>query len=264
MTESDRAPDELVRAQGRDARLSETFVSLADTLVDDYDIVDFLDFLVASCVDLFDVSAAGILLRDPRGSLSPVASSNEETRLLELFQLQNDEGPCLESVRSGTEVGSADLAQEHDRWPRFAPAALEVGFRSVQALPMRLRQDTIGGLNLFSAGQPPLTSAERGVAQALADVATVGILQQRSLHRASLLAEQLQAALDSRIVIEQAKGVLAARGGVDMATAFESLRGYARSSNLKLSVVADDLVHRRLDARVVLAPARSRRDQQSS
>src|SRR6476619_1122101 len=160
-------------------------------------------------------------------------------------------------------VSSADLAQEHDRWPRFAPAALEVGFRSVQALPLRLRHDTIGGLNLFSAAQPPLTNAARGVAQALADVATVGILQQRSLHRASLLAEQLQAALDSRIVIEQAKGVLAASGAVDMATAFESLRGYARGSNLKLSAVADDLVRRRLDAHVVLASARDRRKQES-
>jgi hypothetical protein len=256
MTEDGRARRE---NDVRDVRLSATFVALADTLVADYDIVDFLDFLVASCVDLFDVTAAGILLRDPRGNLSPVASSNEETRLLELFQLQSDEGPCLDSIRTGIMVGAPDLTLEYDRWPRFAPAALEVGFRSVQALPMRLRTDTIGGLNLFSAGQPPLAGSERDLAQALADVATVGILQQRSLHRASMLAEQLQAALDSRISIEQAKGVLAASGGVDLATAFDSLRRYARGSNQKLSSVAADVAQRRLDPRQVLAVSPSAR-----
>jgi ANTAR domain-containing protein/GAF domain-containing protein len=227
MTEDGRTRENAVR----DLRLSATFVALADTLVADYDIVDFLDFLVASCVDLFDVTAAGILLRDARGNLRPVASSNEETRLLELFQLQNDEGPCLDSIHTGIMVSAPDLTLEHDRWPRFAPAALEVGFRSVQALPMRLRTDTIGGLNLFSSGQPPLAGSERDLAQALADVTTV----------------------DSRISIEQAKGVLAASGGVDMATAFDSLRRYARGSNQKLSSVAADLAQRRLDPRQVLA-----------
>ena len=253
-----RGPVTRPPGHGRENLLSETFVSLADTLVADYDIVEFLDFLVASCMELFDVSAAGIVLLDARGNLSPMASSNEETRLLELFELQNAEGPCLEAVGSGRVVASTDLTQDHARWPKFAPAALRVGFRSVQALPLRLRSENIGGLNLFGAHQPPLTPAERDVAQALADVATVGILQQRSLHRASLLAEQMQAALDSRIVIEQAKGILAESGRLDMNAAFEALRAYARGSNQKLGIVAEALARRRLDPATVLAGRRTR------
>jgi GAF domain-containing protein len=260
MTDGRSTEESATRPPGRrrENLLSETFVSLADTLVADYDVVDFLDFLVASCMDLFDVSAAGIVLLDARGNLSPMASSNEETRLLELFELQNAEGPCLEAVSSGRVVTSSDLTQDHERWPKFAPAALGAGFRSVQSLPMRLRSDNIGGLNLFCAHQPPLTPAERDVAQALADVATVGILQQRSLHRASLLAEQMQVALDSRIVIEQAKGILAESGRLDMSAAFEALRGYARGSNQKLGIVAEALARRRLDPATVLAGRRTR------
>jgi GAF domain-containing protein len=245
--------------RARESLLSETFVSLADTLVDDYDIDGFLDLLVASCMGLFDISAAGIVLVDARGNLSPTASSNEEARVLGLFELQSAEGPCLESVSSGRVVASADLTREHERWPKFAPAALGAGFRSVQSLPMRLRAENIGGLSLFGAEQPPLTPEQREVAQALADVATVGILQQRSLHRASLLAEQMQTALDSRVVIEQAKGILAESGRLDMSSAFEAMRGYARGSNQKLGLVAEALAGRRLDPATVLAAGRRNR-----
>jgi GAF domain-containing protein len=234
------------------ARLAERFVSLADTLVDDYDVVELLDRLVNTSVELLDVTAAGLLLMDGSGTLHPMASSNEDARLLELFQLQNEEGPCLESVRTGAVVDVPDLEEALDRWPRFSRAALDRGFRSVHAVPLRLREERIGGLNLFSAGQPPLGKADHRVVQALADVATIAILQQRSLSVAGVLAEQLQNALNSRIVIEQAKGVLAESGGLEMGVAFEVLRVHARSTNQRLSDVAELLVTRQLDAADVL------------
>jgi GAF domain-containing protein len=187
---------------------------------------------------LFDVSAAGLLLDDQRGHLAVVASSSEETRLLELFQLQSNEGPCLDCVSSGAPVTSGDLEFDRDRWPLFVPVALDAGFRSVAAVPLRLRNQVIGGLNLFDAKAKQVVAEDRRLAQALADVATIGILQHRSAHRSVQLAEQLQHALNSRVVIEQAKGVLAERNGVGMDVAFVALRQHARNANLKLTDVA--------------------------
>ena len=229
-------------AHERDALLAQQFVTLADTLVDDFDLVDLLDRLVRSCVDLLHVTTAGLLVIGQSGALHPLAASTEATRVLELFQLQNDEGPCLDCVRTGKVIAVPDIADAEARWPRFARAIAEAGFQSVHALPMRLRRETIGSLNLFNADRPPLQEHEQRIAQALADVATIGILQQRSLERSSQLAEQLQKALDSRIVIEQAKGVLAEFGGVDMDVAFDALRLHARSNNLKLGDTALALV----------------------
>jgi GAF domain-containing protein len=237
------------------AQLAERFVGLADTLVDDYDVVELFSLLVTTSVELLDVTAAGLLLMDSEGTLHPVASSNEDARLLELFQLQNEEGPCLESVRSGAVVNVPDLNEALERWPRFSRAALERGFKSVHAVPLRLRDERIGGLNLFSGEQPPLGVADHRVAQALADVATIAILQQRSLSVAGVLAEQLQNALNSRVVIEQAKGVLAESGNLEMGAAFEALRAHARSTNQRLSDVAEQLVTRRVDAAAVIARA---------
>jgi GAF domain-containing protein len=235
----------------REQLLAETFVVLADTLVDDYDVVDLLHELVDACVNLLGVTAAGLLLDDQRGNLAVVASSNEETRLLEVLQLQSDAGPCLDCVRTGVPVTVDDLDAEQARWPVFAAAALSAGFRSVAAVPLRLRTETIGALNLFHRAPRPVAVNDRRLAQALADVATIGILQRRSTHRSAMMAEQLQHALNSRIVIEQAKGVLAERNGVDMDAAFAALRRYARNHNRKLSELAMDVVRGQIDPTAV-------------
>ena len=240
-------------AGGRDREqlLAETFVTLADTLVDDYDVVDLLHQLVDACVNLLGVTAAGLLLDDQRGNLAVVASSNEETRLLEVLQLQSDAGPCLDCVRTGAPVSVDDLNADQDRWPAFAAAAMSIGFRSVAAVPLRLRTETLGALNMFHSAPQPVALSDRRLAQALADVATIGILQRRSTHRSTMMAEQLQHALNSRIVIEQAKGVLAERNGVDMDAAFTALRRYARNHNRKLSELALDVVRGEVDPTAV-------------
>jgi len=217
--------------------LSETFVELTDTMVADFDIIDFLHVLTRRSVELLDVSAAGLLLADPRGELRVVAASSEAARVLELFQLQSDQGPCLDCFRSGRPVSAADLRADQ-RWPRFAAAAEQAGFRAVQALPMRLRDQVIGALNLFRGTVGAFDPEVVHVGQALADVATISLLHDRSMRRTDTLNEQLQTALNSRVVIEQAKGKLAERLGVDVNQAFALLRDQARNRNQRLSDVA--------------------------
>jgi transcriptional regulator with GAF, ATPase, and Fis domain len=218
--------------------LSRTFVELTDTMVAGFDMIDFLHVLTGRSVELLDVSAAGLLLADPRGELRVVAASSEAARLLELFQLQSDQGPCLDCFRSGQPVTVTDLRAQAGRWPRFSAAARDAGFTAVQALPMRLREQVIGALNLFRAAPGPFDPAGISIGQALADVATISLLQERGLRHSETLNEQLQAALESRVIIEQAKGKLAERLGVDTDQAFSLLRDFARSRNLRLSDLA--------------------------
>jgi GAF domain-containing protein len=231
----------------REHALASTFVMFAEALVDDYDVVDLLDRLVHGCVELLGTSAAGLLLKDRNENLAVVASSGEESRLLEICQLQSDEGPCLDCVRTGVPVICRDLSAEAARWPTFAPAALDAGFTSVLAVPMRLRERTIGGLNLFNVGPLALSADDQRLAQALADVATIGVLQQRAAQQSFLLTEQLQRALNSRVLVEQAKGVLAERHRVSVDLAFDALRRFARNHNLKLAELSQAVVRGDLD-----------------
>lgn len=222
-------------------QLADVFVEMADTLVDEFDTIEFLHVLTARCVQLLGVSAAGLLLTDQQNTLQVVAASSERTRLLELFQLQTDQGPCVDCFRTGQPVSVADLPSA-GRWPAFTAAAAEVGFAAVHAMPMRLRTEVIGALNLFDTTPGPLAEAKLRIGQALADVATIGLLQQRAIHRRDTLTEQLQTALESRVLIEQAKGVLAERLHLDMDEAFTLLRGYARNNNRRLSDLAQTVV----------------------
>jgi len=228
-------------------RLATTFVELADSLVDDYDVIDLLHLLTERCVELLQVDAAGIVLGDPRGRLHLAASSNEQVRLLELFELQTDEGPCHDCYVEGQPTRADRLNAGSHRWPRFAAAAGAAGYETVHALPLRCRDNIIGALNLFWAQPADVLDDDLRVAQALADVSTIAILQERVSSSRETLATQLQNALNSRIVIEQAKGVLAERDGVDMGTAFDSLRRAARSSNRRLADLAGDVVEGRDD-----------------
>jgi len=225
----------------REALLSQTFVELADTLVDEFDIIELLTVLTDRCVALLDAGAAGILLADHDGVLHVMAASTEQARLLELFQLQNQQGPCLDCFTSGRPVVERGF-EAADRWPRFHAEAVAAGFRSVQALPLRLRDITIGALNVFLDDRAGLEDADIVIAQALADAATIAILHDQAAREARVITAQLQGALTSRVVIEQAKGMLAERAKVDMDEAFARLRRFAHQHGQQLSAVAADLV----------------------
>jgi GAF domain-containing protein len=227
-----------------DERLAQTFVELADTLVGGFDLMEFLHMLTERCVELLDASAAGLLLADGRGALRLVAASTEQARLAELFQIQNDEGPCLDCFRSGAAVIVSDISSPDAaaRWPSFSAQAREMGFAAVHAIPMRLRDQVIGTLNLFSSTAGGLDPAVARAARALVDVATIGILQERATREQGMVAGQLQVALNSRVIIEQAKGVLSERLKVTPDQAFLVLRQYSRNNNRPLTQLASDVI----------------------
>jgi GAF domain-containing protein len=227
-----------------DERLAQTFVELADTLVAGYDLMEFLQSLTERCAELLEVDAAGLLLADGPGALRLVAASTEQARVAELFQVQHREGPCLDSFRTGqpvivSDIGSAEAAA---RWPGFAPAARAAGFAGVHAIPMRLRDEVIGTLNLFSGVPGGLDPAVARAARCLVDVATIGILHERALREREVVAGQLQVALNSRVVIEQAKGILAERLGTTPDEAFLVLRRFAHDRNYRLTELAGDVI----------------------
>ena len=241
----------------REQAVSQAFVALADTLVDDYDVIDLLDRLVAHSVALLTADAAAIMLSDAHQNLRVLAASSDDAELMEVLQLQNEQGPCLDCYRSGTPVSVPDLAQVAEQWPAFVAAAGQAGaFRSVHALPLRLRGEAIGALNLFHHTPGPLPVADLQLGQALADVATIGILQERAIRQSETLNEQLQIALSSRVVIEQAKGVLAQYHGLSMEASFERLRRYSRDRRLRLAEVSRQLANGELDPAALSSLAR--------
>lgn len=234
--------------QTREGQLVETFVTLADTLVVGYDIVDLLHTLVEKCVHLFEASAAGVILSagNGDGELEVVASTNERGRLVEILQLRSGSGPCVECITTGHAVAVADIDAVGPKWPRFRAGALEQGFASMRAVPLRLRATTVGSLNLFWDRLGGLGEVDAATVQALADVATIGILQERAIRESDVARQQLQHALSSRVLIEQAKGVLAFTHNVDMDEAFTLLREHARGNGEALVDVAERVVNRSL------------------
>lgn len=246
--ESDFSPQGLagVATTSRAERVSAAFVKLTGALVADYEVLDLLYALVEASVDLLGASAAALVLADPHGELQVVASTSEESQLVEIRQLRAGEGPCVECYKTGTPVFVEDIASLHRQWPDFQATALSQGFRSVQAVPMRVQGRTIGSMGLFGNDPGTMARSDTAIGQALADVATISILQERTIKEATLVNEQLQRALNSRVLIEQAKGIIANRSQVSMEEAFRRLRSSARSNSQSLQETASQVIERRL------------------
>ncbi len=230
----------------REAEIIRTFATLADSLVAGFDSVDLLQTLVERSASLLDATDAGILLADGTGRLEVVASTDERSQLVELMQLGHGGGPCVECFTTGLTIAIPDISEVDDRWPQFRSAALAQGFHALHAVPLRLREKTIGSLNLFREQSGELGEFDIVAAQALADVATISILQERAVRESDVVTEQLQRALDSRVTIEQAKGVIAYVNQVSVDEAFRLIRAHARDHRRGIVDVAGDIVERRL------------------
>ena len=223
-------------------RLAHVFVEVADSLVSDFDVIEFIHTVAVRAAELSGSTEAGLVLADEGGRLHHIGSSNNSARLLELVQLQDEQGPCRDCFVSGAAVVESDLRTASDRWSLFAPQAVAAGFHSVHAFPMRLRDRVIGALNVFGLAPGTLDAEVVKVVQALADIATIALIQERAISHADRVNEQLQTALDSRVTVEQAKGAVAAWLGVDVGEAFERMRRHARASRIPLTDYAHELV----------------------
>jgi transcriptional regulator with GAF, ATPase, and Fis domain len=247
------------RSAAREARLARVVVDLTDTLVSGYDVVDLMSMLAARAVDLLEVTATAVILVGPRGALSVAAASSESSRLLEVFAVDGESGPCVDCVRTGVAV-SCPAVQDADvrrRWPEFSTRAVDAGFGAVHALPMCLRGDVVGVLTLLDDAPHVLADDDRRLGEALADAATIGLIHERTIRKATTAAEQLQGALTSRVVVEQAKGVLAQQGGITVEEAFAVMRRYARGRGLRVGAVCSEVIAGRLDL-AALGAERSR------
>jgi transcriptional regulator with GAF, ATPase, and Fis domain len=240
----------------REERINDAFVRVAGTLVADYDVVDLLSTLVYTCTQLLDVQAGGILLADGTGTLELVASTSEEAEVVEVMIVAAGAGPCIDSYKTGTVVSVPDIDTDPRAWPRFRRTALDQGFRAAHATPLRLHGEVIGAMNLLGTVAGALSDRDAQLAQALADVATVGILHERSFRQPEVVAAQLHLALDTRILVEQAKGVLAQVRSCTMSEAFDALRDYARAHEVTLRAAAEGVVDRSISAEALVGQAR--------
>lgn len=248
--------DDVQGSLTRQALTATAFVELVDTLVGDFDVIDVLTGLTGRCVELLGAAAAGVLLADPDGTLRVIGSSTEQIQLLELFQVQNEQGPCLDAYTTGKVVISADMTTSP--WPKFAAESIAAGFPSVCAIPLRLKSSVLGCLNLFMSEAVALSDTDVVIARALADVASIAIVQDQATRDSEVREGHLQYALQSRISIEQAKGMIAQRNDLDMDSAFRHLRGYARSNNRRLSEVAEAIATGTLSVEALISPPASR------